>query len=86
MEKQRTKLTGILDTEMFGNDKTQYYFDIKKAKSDKHYLRITRRDQPEPNQFKRTEIILFEDDLGFFVEAVSMLLGRFSSGNMGISC
>ena len=86
MEKQRTKLTGILDTEMFGNDKTQYYFDIKKAKSDKHYLRITRRDQQEHEHFKRTEIILFEDDLGFFVEAVSMLLGRFSSGNMGISC
>jgi len=86
MEKQRTKLTGILDTEMFGNDKTQYYFDIKKAKSDKHYLRITRRDQQEPERFRRTEIILFEDDLGFFVEAVSMLLGRFSSGNMGASC
>lgn len=86
MEKQRTKLAGILDSEMFGTEKTQYYFDIKKAKSDKHYLRITRRDQQDAVRFKRTEIILFEDDLGFFVEAVSMLLGRYSSGNMGISC
>lgn len=86
MQKQQTKLSGILDSEMFGTEKTQYYFDIKKAKSNKHYLRITRRDQQDTDHFKRTEIILFEDDLGFFVEAVSMLLGRYSSGNMGISC
>ncbi|MDP9079939.1 MAG: DUF3276 family protein [Bacteroidota bacterium] len=86
MEKQKNKLTGILDSEMFGTDKTQYYFDIKKAKSQKHYLRITRRDQQDQDNFRRTEIILFEDDLGYFVEAVSMLLGRYSSGTMGISC
>ena len=86
MEKQKIKLSGVLDSEMFGTEKTQYYFDIKKAKSQKHYLRITRRDQQDADTFKRTQIILFEDDLGFFVEAVSMLLGRYSSGNMGISC
>jgi len=86
MEKQRTKLTGILDSEMFGTNKRQYYLDIKKTKSDKYYLRITRRDQQDADRFKRTEIILFEDDLEFFVEAVSMLLGRYGCGNMGVSC
>ncbi len=86
MQNQRKKLSGILDSEMFGTEKTQYYFDTKKAKSQKHYLRITRRDQQDTDTFKRTQIILFEDDLGFFVEALSMLLGRYSSGTMGISC
>lgn len=86
MGKQRTKLSGILDSEMFGNEKRQYYFDIKKARNTKNYLSITRRDLQAEYTYKRTEIILFEDDMSFFVEAVSMLLGRYSSGNMGISC
>lgn len=85
MEKQRTKLTGILDSEMFGNPERQYFFDIKKAKNQCHYLRITRRDQKEAAIFKRTEIIFFEDDINFFVEAITMLLGRYSAGQMGTS-
>jgi len=86
MEKPKTKLTGILDSEMFGNHKTQYYLDIKKAKTQKHYLRITRRDQQDADNFNRTQVILFEEDLAFFVEAITMLLGRYSNGTMGISC
>lgn len=86
MAQQQKKFANILDTEMFGDDKQQYYFDIKKAKNQKHYLRITRRRQIENDTFKRTEIILFEDDLGFFVEAITMLLGRHATGNLGISC
>ena len=86
MESKKTMLTNILDTEMFGDDKRQYYFDIKKAKNQTHYLRITNRRQVENDTFKRTEIILFEEDLGFFVEAITMLLGRHASGNLGISC
>ncbi|MDB5145748.1 MAG: hypothetical protein JWQ66_4461 [Mucilaginibacter sp.] len=80
MESTKVKLSGIMDTEMFGDDRRQYYFDIKKARNNKHYLRITRRDQAEDESFNRTQIILFEDDLGFFAEAISMLLGRFSQG------
>jgi DNA repair protein RadC len=85
MEKRKTKFTNVLDSEMFGDDRRQYYFDIKKAKNNKHYLRITDRRQEPDETYKRTQIILFEDDLGFFVEAVSMLLGRFSAGQIGAS-
>jgi len=86
MEKKKTKLTNILDSEMFGDDRGQYFFDIKLTKNKKHYLRITNRRQ-EPNEtFKRAQIIFFEDDLPFFVEAISMLLGRHATGNLGISC
>lgn len=73
-----------MDTEMFGDDNCQFYFDIKMARSKKHYLRITRRDKMEDDSYKRTQIILFEDDLGLFVEAISMLLVRFSHGQTGL--
>lgn len=86
MENQKTKFTNILDTEMFGDGRRQYYFDIKKAKNNKHYLRITDRRQAPDDTFVRSQIILFEEDLGFFVEAITMLLGRHATGNLGISC
>ena len=80
METQNCKLTHILDTEMFGNEKRQYFFDIKKTRRQKHYLRITRRDRATNNTYDRAQIVFFEEDLLFFVEAISMLLGRFSNG------
>jgi DNA repair protein RadC len=86
MENKKTKLTDILDTEMFGDDRRQYYLDIKQTKNSKHYLRITNRRQEPDETYKRTQIILFEEDLPFFVEAVTMLLGRHATGNLGISC
>ena len=86
MKKQTTKFTNVLDTEMFGDERRQYYFDIKKAKNDKYYLRITDRRQAPDETFIRSQVILFEDDLGFFVEAIIMLLGRHATGNLGASC
>ena len=86
MENQKPKLTDILDTEMFGNDREQYYFDIKKANNQKHYLRITNRRREPCDSYKRTQVILFEDDLAFFVEAITMLLGRYATGNLGVNC
>ena len=86
MANQQSKLTGILDSENFGNEKRQYYFDIKMAKNTRHYMRITRRDQQSDQNYKRSEIVLFEDDIPFFVEAITMLLGRHASGNLGVSC
>jgi DNA repair protein RadC len=86
MEQKKTKFTNILDTEMFGDEREQYYFDIKKAKNQKHYLRITNRKKERDESYKRIQIILFEEDLAFFVEAITMLLGRHVTGNLGISC
>jgi hypothetical protein len=86
MTKQPTKFANVLDTEMFGDDKKQYIFDIKKAKNERHFLQITNRVGNPNEGYKRTHIILFEDELPFFVEAITMLLGRHASGNLGISC
>jgi hypothetical protein len=86
MAKQRTKFTNVVDTEMFGDDSRQYYFDLKKAKNERHFLQITNRTLDAGETYRRTHIILFEDDLPFFVEAITMLLSRHATGNLGISC
>jgi DNA repair protein RadC len=86
MQKQQTKFTNILDSEMFGDEREQYYFDIKKAKNQRHYLRITNRTREPDQSYNRTRIILFEEDMPFFIEALTMLLGRHATGNFGISC
>jgi DNA repair protein RadC len=86
MEKTKNLFRNVLDTEMFGNENKQYYFDIKKGKNEALFLQITNRNLTVDDQYKRTHIILFEDDLTFFVEALTMLLGRHASGNLGASC
>jgi DNA repair protein RadC len=86
MEKTKNLFRNVLDTVMFGNENKQYYFDIKKGKNEALFLQITNRNLTVDDQYKRTHIILFEDDLAFFVEALTMLLGRYASGNLGASC
>ena len=86
MENQRLKFNGVLDCETFGDRNRQYFLDIKQTANKRPYLAITRRDQTEDNPCTRSQVTLFEDDLQFFVEAVTMLLGRYATGNLGISC
>lgn len=86
MANKKTKFTNVLDTEMFGDDRKQYYFDIKMAKNQRLYLQITNRKNDAGESYRRTHIILFEDDLAFFVEAITMLLSRHATGNLGVSC
>jgi hypothetical protein len=56
------------------------------TKDQRHYLQITNRKRHPDKAYRRTHIILFEDDLAFFVEAITMLLGRHATGNLGVSC
>jgi DNA repair protein RadC len=79
------KFHDILDTERFGRQGRHYFIDIKKTRNQRHYLRITRTDPAGGNYCRRTHLILFEDDLGFFVEALTMVLGRLSQGQLGVS-
>ena len=85
MTNQQHKRTGILDSEGFTNRNRAYYFDIKQSRDQQYYLRITRRDQLEEETYQRREIIFFEEDISFMVEAITMLLGRYSAGQLGIS-
>jgi DNA repair protein RadC len=86
MKKKKTLSRNVLDSEMFGDENKQYYFDIKKGKNEALFLQITNRNLAAKDEYKRTHIILFEDDLVFFVEALTMLLGRHATGNLGASC
>jgi hypothetical protein len=69
-----------LDSEMFGEDGRLYFVDLMKAKNNKPYLQITRADYKAKEKYERSTIILFERDFEFFVEAVAMVLRRYSHG------
>ena len=75
-----------LDYEMFGEGDTYYFIDLNRARNDKHYLAITRSDAVPEKGYKRSQLIVFEDDFGFFIEALSMLLKRYSHGELKSSC
>lgn len=68
----------ILDYESFGNGKRRFYFDLKKTRNQSHYIRITRSDTVGENLYQRTQLVIYENDLPFFVEALSMLLYRYT--------
>lgn len=69
-----------LDSEMFGEEGRQYFVDLMEAKNRKPYLQITRSDFKAGDKYERSTIILFERDFEFFVEAVAMVLRRYSHG------
>ena len=69
-----------LDSEMFGEDGRLYFVDLMEACNKRPYLQITRADYKAKEKYERSSIILFEDDFEFFVEAVAMVLGRYSHG------
>ena len=69
-----------LDSEQFGEHGRLYFVDLLEARNNKPYLQITRANVAHNKIYERSSIILFEDDFEFFVEAVSMVLGRYSHG------
>lgn len=66
-----------IDSETFGEGARHYFLDLLQASNNCRYLRITRStyDIGAAN-YKRDQVIIFEEDLFFFVEALSMLLSR----------
>jgi DNA repair protein RadC len=67
-----------LDSESFGHGKKHYFIDVRKASNDTHFLLITSSEQFGDHQFHRRTIRLWEEDLAFFVEALSMILQRMT--------
>ena len=65
---------------MFGEEGRRYFVDLMQAKNNSPYLQITRADYKAREQYERSTIILFERDFEFFVEAVAMVLRRYSHG------
>lgn len=71
-----------LDSERFGERGRHYFIDLLQAKNNKPYLQITRSDVKD-QRYERSTIILFEEDFGFLVEALSMVLTRYAHGERG---
>jgi DNA repair protein RadC len=68
----------VLESEMFGEGKRHYFIDVKKARNNSNYLRISRTDRVDENKYQRSQLVIFEQDMAFFVEALTMVLGRWS--------
>ena len=62
-----------LASEAFSSGRTHYFFDFKRAASDRLFLQITRSDRQSGGTFRRSHIIVFEDDLPLLVQALSSL-------------
>jgi DNA repair protein RadC len=83
MEAARTTNYPNLASEMFGHGRKHYFIDVKKASNDTHFLLITSSEkfQNDDKYYRRT-IQLWEEDLGFFVEALSMILSQLAHGEL----
>lgn len=69
-----------LDSESFGEEGRLYFVDLMQAANKKPYLQITRSDYKANEKYERSTIILFERDFEFLVEALSMILTRYTHG------
>ena len=73
-----------LATERFSHGRMHYFIDVKKASNDTHFVLITSSEEygNEEKAFHRRTIQLWEEDLGQFVEALSMVLSRLAYGDL----
>ena len=72
-----------LASETFSHGRKRYYIDVKKAVNDTYFVLIT-LDESFPNHdtnYRRT-IQLWEEDLAFFVEALSIVLSKIAYGEL----
>lgn len=81
MEAAKTNYPSLA-SESFGHGKKHYFFDIKKANNNTHFLLITSSEKYDEGQYHRRTIQLWEEDLGFFVEALTMILGQLAYGEL----
>lgn len=86
MEKtQRTTHYPNLASENFAHGKKHYFIDVKKAANDSHFLLITSSEQYGEGEYYRQTVQLWEEDLGMFVEGLSMVLRRLAHGDLATS-
>ncbi|WP_426671900.1 UPF0758 domain-containing protein [Mucilaginibacter sp. McL0603] len=71
-----------LATESFSHGRKHYFIDVKKANNDTHFLLITSSEKYDEDKYHRRTIQLWEEDLGFFVEALSMILSQLAYGEL----
>ena len=65
--------TETIESETFGSAKRQYFLDFNRASNNSNYIKITRSDRQSDNTYKRSSVVVFEDDFTFLIESFSML-------------
>ncbi|GAA4910508.1 UPF0758 domain-containing protein [Mucilaginibacter defluvii] len=78
--KAATKYPSLV-SESFGHGKKHYFIDVKKAVNDSHFILVTSSERYGENQYHRQTVQLWEEDLAFFVEALSMVLTQMTCGD-----
>lgn len=69
-----------LASESFGNGKKHYFIDVKKAVNDTHFILVTSSEKYDTDKYYRQTVQIWEEDLAFFVEALSMVLTQMTCG------
>ncbi|RBQ08979.1 UPF0758 domain-containing protein [Pedobacter miscanthi] len=62
-----------LATENFSSGRRNYFLDFKRAVNDNRYLSITRSDELDDGSYKRSSVVVFEQDFHFLISAMSSL-------------
>ncbi len=65
--------TENLSSENFSSGKRNYFIDFKRAINDSHYICITRSDKLQSGGYRRSNVVVFEEDFHFLVSAFSSL-------------
>ena len=63
----------ILESESFSSANKYYFIDFKRASNHSDYIKITRSDRNNDGTYGRQQIVIFEENFHFFIEAFSML-------------
>lgn len=71
-----------LASESFSHGRKHYFIDIKKAVNDTHFLLITSSEKYDDHKYDRRTVQVWEEDLGFFVEALSMILRQLAHSQL----
>ena len=75
-----TQKSYTLDWEAFGDDGDRYVVKLNIARNERCYLKIVRKEKDQHSPYHGTGVILFEDDFPFFIEALSMIMTRYTHG------
>ncbi|MCX2429699.1 UPF0758 domain-containing protein [Pedobacter sp. GR22-10] len=62
-----------LTTENFSSANRNYFIDFKRAINNSHYICITRSDKLLDGGYRRSNVVVFEEDFHFLVSAFSSL-------------
>jgi DNA repair protein RadC len=63
----------IIATESFSHYNKTYFFDFMQAANGSNYIKISRSDRQPDDSFKKQEVVFFEENFEFMLEAMSSL-------------